>query len=129
MTDWKPDTCGCVLRVEEDWSKAVSLVKCKHHADHADDEHFNIVLKENQTKNQVLSYIKENHLDALIENQKDIANKDENGWAEAYGVIGSVTFDSERKLAIQLPTLAEKDKLALQAVIDDRHGTGNATVV
>lgn len=128
MTDWKPDTCGCALRVEEDWSQAVPLVRCGYHAKHPDEEHFGVVLKENQTKNRILSHIKDNHPDAHLANKAGIAHKDENGWAAAYGILGSVTFDEERNFRVQLPTLKDQDKRALQAALDETHGAGKATV-
>lgn len=123
MTDWTPDTCGCTLRVEEDWSKAIPLTKCPHHAHHADDEHFSAVLTENQMKNTVLSHIRDNIPSALGAPHPE----DRHGWAAAYGVQAAIKFDDKRNLVIA--GIPAEQQIALQGHLDKAHGAGKVKVL
>lgn len=73
-TRWKPDTCGCIL--EYDWDETLPddqrvhilarVAACADHLGETDQDVFDHVLKENQTKNRIIEIAKRHKSDAEL---------------------------------------------------------------
>ena len=60
MVLWHPDTCGCQIEVEDDWSTVKEFkYKCEHHADLSDHDAFLAAHSNNAYKNIVIGEISE----------------------------------------------------------------------
>lgn len=68
MTRWRPDTCDCIIDVE-DWDLGIATIvsACKYHQGLSDKDHFDVVYnKENKLKNQVLAEVV-NNVSSIVE--------------------------------------------------------------
>ena len=119
ITRWSPDTCRCVIDYQ--WDDSVpqekrehtvsSIVsKCSFHDQLPDDNtHYGTVIDENQNKNIVLSKIQDNVPAATETDTKGNVSLKE-------GVI-LWSFDSNRNLVIEAPTLSSDDLFILEAAV------------
>jgi hypothetical protein len=115
ITEWSPDTCGCVILYEvvdgiRKFNKTIKA--CSAHAAYANkSEHLTRLEDECQLKNYVAGHL-----------AKDL-NIELNTFAENY----SYMFDANRKLVISHPEI--KDKASARAKIDTKFGTGKVEIV
>lgn len=115
ITRWRPDTCGCIIEYEWDDSEAEdsrthtlrseSSIPCAIHA--ADGEELmNVVLTENQTKNQVRQSLLH---EAASLRKNDAEFRD--------GVEFQYSFNENRQLVVDLVGATALEKVAMRNVI------------
>jgi len=64
-TQWRPDTCSCVLEYNDNLQFVATVSVCSKHAALArSSAHFDEVLKHNRRKNEVVSSLVKNGVDA-----------------------------------------------------------------
>jgi hypothetical protein len=121
LTQWYPDTCGCVIIFE--WDDAVPaeqrvhtlykiVTKCSDHKSIADDvELFNTVMRENTMKNEIFGKLQESMPQIQPGNYS---------WY----------FDSNRVLHVKLIGLpfTQAQKLQLQQFCDTTYGINKVIV-
>lgn len=116
MPTWRPDTCGCVLNVAEDWDSAVPVQKCQSHADVPDADLFHTVYRtENRPKNELCAFVA--HLMPGIASDQ----------GKPYGLPAEPSFCEDRKIHLELPVDAE-DKDIIQTWADHEYGEGKVVV-
>lgn len=128
-TRWRPDTCGCEIEYtwdteasEEDRVHTVSNITkaCDAHKNHPIETHFEKVVEENTSKNQVLS--------AILENYPELTVSDENGGKKLkQGVEYKWSFDKDRKLQVELVG-AQIDSAELVSLGEATIGAGKLEV-
>lgn len=129
MTDWSPDTCGCTIRVKEDWSEGEFLKRCEHHQKVAHSDSLLVVHRqENQIKNHFLGHIAENFPHVLKDAQEPVEQGLANSWAHAYRVPGEITFDADRNLVFKSTGFSPTEIKALQAHCDGKWGAGKVLI-
>ncbi len=117
MTLWSPDTCKCMIQVNTgpyDWTDprctGVPISKCAVHQNVADVDLFNIVyMKENRPRNMLGCYIRDNHPELIS------ANPDGDLYLAPYGISGTLTFDKDKNITLQIPGLSAKVQASLLA--------------
>jgi len=123
MLIWKPDTCKCEFEENhlKDGVEAKTIFACEFHKGLEDQEHYDTVLKENQTRNFTIGTLQETHPEFfdqyfVVGDQKilvDETNKDQlkvmfkfkdeelqKEFKEGY----SVGFDENHKVVVGIPS-------------------------
>src|SRR5690349_7350114 len=117
ITTWRPDTCGCVLRLEWDDAAPLELrthtptvTPCEAHRAHSSHEAaYGAVLAENQTKNRAVA--------ALVAHAPHLEPADI-----------QAEFDEARRLSLHGHGLWGADRISAQLAVDDVVGAGVVTV-
>lgn len=129
ITQWKPDTCDCVIQLS--WDDAVpvdsivhtmaSIKKCSIHDPLADADAYAAVKDENTTKNVVLGHIHENHSDIVdvnIDGSKSLKE----------GIVYDWSFDQSRKLQVDVKGVDKATAQAIAVTISSELGIGKVDV-
>lgn len=133
ITTWHPDTCACVIQYEWDDTEpeatrvhtAVGSTTCNVHKQHRNrhDKAMAAVYSENSRKNMTLHKILE-----TFPHVRENAEKDPTK-APAYifkqGHEPQWSFNADRKLVIEAPTLTEEHKTTLKGLVN----TDEVTIV
>lgn len=115
---WRPDTCGCEIEQEYDYSTQTPtfvsgkhLKRCDVHPSHKYDD----ILNENQKKNKVLYEILSNYTEIQkVNDNGSIVFKD--------GFSPDWSFDIDRNLVINLPSILNNKKAAIQSLLSKFNG-------
>jgi hypothetical protein len=138
ITRWTPDTCGCII--EYQWDDTVDpalrthtiknvVNKCVvHTAQGPDTNHFNVVLDENQKKNQAIDHIVQNAPAAFVDILPDGTKQLKAGITIDFTHTG-VAPNRLITLTIKGITLTTAQTTNLQSRLDTRFGVGKVTVV
>jgi hypothetical protein len=59
MTQWSPDTCGCVIVYDDNLTHRISLNACPKHRGMKGQDHLDVVLAHNRQKNHALNALVE----------------------------------------------------------------------
>src|SRR3982751_492280 len=143
---WSPDTCGCII--EEIWDsenidapkiEGEYIYRCQEH----ENKNYDIILKENQTKNLVLKHIIENdvlplsmvdtthNLDFQTRQKQTTKNLTNNITYNYY-------FDKDRKFIFSfegidkngdIVTLSNADKVSIHNILNKHIGAGKHQIV
>lgn len=121
VTQWSPDTCGCVLEYEWDDSQDENtrthsfkrvIKACPEHAALAGQPHYDQVRSENTRKNITFGEIKKAHPQVTAENYL---------WFWDNGRVLQVSL-----VGVDLPEAA---KQGLQIALDARFGAGKVKIL
>jgi hypothetical protein len=124
VTQWSPDTCGCILKYE--WDDTVPaeqrshtvvevVKKCKAHEKETKiTDCYTKVKAENQLKNITLKQI----LDDLPADLKKTVVNSDGVSVDDYKKEPTWSFDEDRKLHVKIEGLKEEDKLACELFLD-----------
>jgi hypothetical protein len=107
MTQWSPDTCGCVVEYDDQINVVAVHKKCTKHAATPDDAtHLATMLAHNRKKNAILNAI--------------VAHVESTG-AKAPKI--AVTYDDNDDLRVVGESLSAADQAAALAVVGPLLGT------
>lgn len=128
-TQWKPDTCGCVVQytwddsvAQEDRVHSLSTIqKCAFHQSQSDSTAFASVNDENITKNQVLGHVLENY-PLLVDEKADGSKELKLGYHYDW------SFDDQRKLQAEIIGADKATAQAIAASVEADLGAGKVDV-
>lgn len=124
-TTWRPDTCDCELEYswddildENTRTHTISKINkaCSYHQIADKDKHYNIVLDENQRKNNLLGKILKNvptAVDEIIQDDGSTTKQLKKGRQYKW------SFDANRKLIVDLVGFTTKEKTAIQTLANN----------
>lgn len=143
---WSPDTCGCII--EELWNSdnpqtlhtlGEFVYRCEEHQ----HGNYDIILKENQTKNLVLKHIIENDALPLHMIDKQTSLEFETRQKQVTknlhnNIVYNYYFDKDRKFIFSfegidkngdIVTLSNQDKVSIHNILNKHIGEGKHQMV
>ena len=135
-TEWRPDTCGCVLYYEWDDTTPsasrvhtpVNSIKCSFHANQATHSAtYNSVLDENSRKNLGLQTTLDNGPTTLYDLQTDGSRTLKNGINYSWTFTGTAP---NRVITVTFTgiSLTNAQRNAIQTALNTRFGAGKVTI-
>lgn len=107
---WRPDTCGCVLDVTDDMSRATSVVACSVHRGQSTGRVFAAVRRENTLKNQAHAIVLEqSELAEDVEVEGSTVRRLRSGVEFEWG------FDKDRTLDVDVKGASESGRARLES--------------